>query len=73
MLLIVQAHAAAAVLNFSESCTPEILTPYLDGVISKLLVLLQVCEEVLIISLLFFELSACFQLPVLEKPATSYW
>lgn len=39
----VQAHAAAAVLNFSESCTPEILTPYLDGVISKLLVLLQVC------------------------------
>lgn len=43
MLLIVQAHAAAAVLNFSESCTPEILTPYLDGVISKLLVLLQVC------------------------------
>ncbi|CAM6081611.1 unnamed protein product [Calypogeia fissa] len=37
----VQAHAAAAILNFSESCTPEILTPYLDGVISKLLVLLQ--------------------------------
>ncbi|KAG0582851.1 hypothetical protein M758_3G093200 [Ceratodon purpureus] len=37
----VQAHAAAAVLNFSESCTPEILTPYLDGVISKLLILLQ--------------------------------
>ncbi|KAL2633872.1 hypothetical protein R1flu_005351 [Riccia fluitans] len=37
----VQAHAAAAILNFSESCTPEILTPYLDGVITKLLVLLQ--------------------------------
>ncbi|KAL1215898.1 Transportin-1 [Cardamine amara subsp. amara] len=37
----VQAHAASAVLNFSENCTPEILTPYLDGVISKLLVLLQ--------------------------------
>lgn len=37
-----QAHAAAAILNFSESCTPEILTPYLDGVITKLLVLLQV-------------------------------
>ncbi|KAJ7541709.1 hypothetical protein O6H91_10G072300 [Diphasiastrum complanatum] len=37
----VQAHAAAAILNFSESCTPEILTPYLDGIISKLLVLLQ--------------------------------
>lgn len=39
---MVQAHAASAVLNFSENCTPEILTPYLDGVISKLLVLLQV-------------------------------
>ncbi|KAJ6944729.1 importin-5 isoform X1 [Populus alba x Populus x berolinensis] len=37
----VQAHAASAVLNFSENCTPEILTPYLDGVVSKLLVLLQ--------------------------------
>ncbi|KAL8142865.1 hypothetical protein V2J09_015897 [Rumex salicifolius] len=37
----VQAHAASAVLNFSESCTPEILTPYLDGIVSKLLVLLQ--------------------------------
>lgn len=39
---MIQAHAASAVLNFSENCTPEILTPYLDGVISKLLVLLQV-------------------------------
>nr|GLL21198.1 importin-5-like [Ipomoea trifida] len=38
----VQAHAASAVLNFSENCTPEILTPYLDGIVSKLLVLLQV-------------------------------
>ncbi|KAM1226084.1 hypothetical protein ACFX2J_005469 [Malus domestica] len=28
-------------LNFSENCTPDILTPYLDGVVSKLLVLLQ--------------------------------
>ncbi|CAN6454217.1 unnamed protein product [Victoria cruziana] len=37
----VQAHAASAVLNFSENCTPEILTPYMDGVVSKLLVLLQ--------------------------------
>ncbi|KAK3026369.1 hypothetical protein RJ639_040458 [Escallonia herrerae] len=37
----VQAHAASAVLNFSENCTPDILTPYLDGVVSKLLVLLQ--------------------------------
>nr|GLL31765.1 importin-5-like [Ipomoea trifida]GMD14898.1 importin-5-like [Ipomoea batatas]GMD18000.1 importin-5-like [Ipomoea batatas]GMD19387.1 importin-5-like [Ipomoea batatas]GMD20739.1 importin-5-like [Ipomoea batatas] len=37
----IQAHAASAVLNFSENCTPEILTPYLDGIVSKLLVLLQ--------------------------------
>ncbi|KAL5976762.1 Importin-5 [Asimina triloba] len=37
----VQAHAASAVLNFSENCTPDILTPYLDGVVGKLLVLLQ--------------------------------
>ncbi|KAG6679556.1 hypothetical protein I3842_14G138000 [Carya illinoinensis] len=37
----VQAHAASAVLNFSENCTPDILTPYLDGIVSKLLVLLQ--------------------------------
>ncbi|KAJ8574038.1 hypothetical protein K7X08_010549 [Anisodus acutangulus] len=37
----VQAHAASAVVNFSENCTPEILTPYLDGIVGKLLVLLQ--------------------------------
>ncbi|KAK8319481.1 hypothetical protein V6Z12_A13G245500 [Gossypium hirsutum] len=36
-----RAHAASAVLNFSENCTPEILAPYLDGIVSKLLVLLQ--------------------------------
>ncbi|KAF8395944.1 hypothetical protein HHK36_019900 [Tetracentron sinense] len=37
----VQAHAASAVLNFSENCTPDILLAYLDGIVSKLLVLLQ--------------------------------
>ncbi|CAL5433751.1 unnamed protein product [Camellia sinensis] len=36
-----EAHAASAVLNFSENCTPDILTPYLDGIVGKLLVLLQ--------------------------------
>jgi len=41
-ILFTQAHAASAVLNFSENCTPDILTPYLDGIVSKLLVLLQV-------------------------------
>ncbi|GAB2266827.1 Importin-5 [Dionaea muscipula] len=41
----VQAHAASAVLNFSESCTPEILTPYLDGIVHKLLVLLQAGKQ----------------------------
>lgn len=42
-VFILQAHAASAILNFSENCTPDILTPYLDGIVSKLLVLLQVC------------------------------
>lgn len=37
----VQAHAASAILNFSENCTAAILMPYLDGIVSKLLVLLQ--------------------------------
>ncbi|KAL5101545.1 hypothetical protein RYX36_005872, partial [Vicia faba] len=37
----VQAHAASAVLNFTENCNPDILIPYLDGILSKLLVLLQ--------------------------------
>ncbi|KAJ9131896.1 hypothetical protein P3X46_034799 [Hevea brasiliensis] len=37
----VQAHAASAVLNFSENCAADILAPYLDGIVSKLLVLLQ--------------------------------
>lgn len=45
ILLLSQAHAASAVLNFSENCTPDILTPYLDGIVSKLLVLLQVCDS----------------------------
>ncbi|CAO2203615.1 unnamed protein product [Urochloa humidicola] len=37
----VQAHAASAILNFSENCTLEILTPYLDGIVNKLLILLR--------------------------------
>lgn len=40
-----QAHAASAVLNFSENCTPDILTPYLDVIVTKLLVLLQVYDH----------------------------
>lgn len=39
-------------LNFSENCTPEILTPYLDGIVSKLLVLLQVMIDQTIIQIL---------------------
>uniref|UniRef100_A0A804NNK2 Kinesin-like protein n=1 Tax=Zea mays TaxID=4577 RepID=A0A804NNK2_MAIZE len=35
------AHAVSTILNFSENCTPDILTPYLDGIVNKLLVLLQ--------------------------------
>ncbi|GBG66984.1 hypothetical protein CBR_g74670 [Chara braunii] len=37
----VQAHAAAAIVNFSEGCKADVLTPYLDGVIGKLIVLLE--------------------------------
>ena len=37
----VQAHATAAVVNFSEDCEEDILAPYLDALVSKLLVLLQ--------------------------------
>jgi hypothetical protein len=42
---LLQAHAASAVLNFSENCTPDILTPYLDVIVTKLLVLLQVYDH----------------------------
>lgn len=37
----VQAHAAAAIVNFSENCDEEILTGYLDNLITQLLGLLQ--------------------------------
>jgi hypothetical protein len=37
----VQAHAAAAIVNFSENCDEEILTGYLDNLIMQLLGLLQ--------------------------------
>ncbi|ONM08183.1 ARM repeat superfamily protein [Zea mays] len=36
-----RAHAASAILNFSENCRPDILTPYLDVIVGKLLLLLQ--------------------------------
>ncbi|KAJ0932997.1 putative armadillo-like helical, importin beta family [Helianthus annuus] len=39
-----KAHAASAVLNFSKNCNPDIFTLYLDGIMSKLLVLLQNLE-----------------------------
>ncbi|XLS55041.1 hypothetical protein HN51_004796, partial [Arachis hypogaea] len=42
-----RAHAASAVLNFNENCTPDILTPYLDGIVSKLLVILQNGKQML--------------------------
>eukprot|EP00798_Chlamydomonas_sp_ICE-L_P025737 gene25737-11397_t len=37
----VQAHASAAVVNFSENADPDIMPPYLDTLITKLLLLLQ--------------------------------
>lgn len=32
----VQAHAGAALVNFSEDCPKNILTPYLDAIMAKL-------------------------------------
>ena len=37
----VQAHAAAAVVNFAEECDPEVLAPYMDALLQKLLTMLQ--------------------------------
>ena len=37
----VQAHAASALVNFSESCPQKILAPYMDVLVGKLLQLLQ--------------------------------
>ena len=37
----VQAHAAAAMVNFSESCPPEHMAPYLDSLMNKLMQMLQ--------------------------------
>lgn len=37
----VQAHAAAATVNFSEGCDQAVLLPYLDALVGKLLLLLQ--------------------------------
>ncbi|ODV97107.1 hypothetical protein PACTADRAFT_74674 [Pachysolen tannophilus NRRL Y-2460] len=37
----VQTHAAAALVNFSENATKEVLEPYLDDLLSNLLTLLQ--------------------------------
>ena len=37
----VQAHACAAVVNFAENCEQDVVAPYLDTMIGKLLALLQ--------------------------------
>lgn len=37
----IQAHAAAALINFAEHCTKELLQPYLDPLLSKLFELLK--------------------------------
>lgn len=39
--LMWQAHSSAAVVNFSENCDQELLPPYLDTLITKLMTLLQ--------------------------------
>ncbi|CAL5227386.1 g10339 [Coccomyxa viridis] len=42
----IQAHAAAAVVNFSENCEQNLVPPYLDALIQKLLSLLQNGQKV---------------------------
>lgn len=37
----VQSHAAAAVINFCDEATPDIIAPYLDNLLGKLQILLQ--------------------------------
>ncbi|MCD7465041.1 hypothetical protein HAX54_000434 [Datura stramonium] len=53
----IQAHAASALLNFSEYCPPEILAPYLGVIVSELLVLLrslyQMVQEAALTALAF--------------------
>jgi hypothetical protein len=41
-----QAHASAAVVNFSESCESDTMGPHLDALITKLLTLLQQGKKV---------------------------
>eukprot|EP01100_Stratorugosa_tubuloviscum_P001006 TRINITY_DN1224_c0_g2_i1.p1 TRINITY_DN1224_c0_g2~~TRINITY_DN1224_c0_g2_i1.p1 ORF type:complete len:1087 (-),score=588.52 TRINITY_DN1224_c0_g2_i1:206-3466(-) len=43
----VQSHAAAAILNFCDDCDPRILTPYLDGLLSKLILLIQINNKLI--------------------------
>ena len=49
----VQAHAAAAVVNFSENCDQDILPPYLDDLITHLLQLLQNGKRIVQVNLVF--------------------
>lgn len=37
----VQSHAASALINFAEHCTPELIAPYMDPLVAKLFSLLQ--------------------------------
>lgn len=41
-----QAHASAAIVNFSENCEQDMMQPYLDDLIGKLLALLQRGQKV---------------------------
>jgi len=42
----VMSHAASAVINFCEHCTSEILEPYLDGLLVRLVALLQTGKRI---------------------------
>ena len=48
----VQAHSAAAIVNFSENCDQEILPSYLDDLITHLLRLLQNGKRIVQVSVL---------------------
>ena len=39
---IIQERAVSAVISFTKDLTSDILTPYMDGIVTKLLALLQV-------------------------------
>jgi hypothetical protein len=42
----VQSHAASALINFCEHCTPQLIAPYLEPLLAKLFSLLQINKTI---------------------------